>query len=122
MLGVDDRIDAASARHRDDFAHGHDEPCPVAQMREQDKADARIGLERCLVAVDQPLVRRGFGKRDTDDVDASAMFQRVTARLHAVVIEVGIKHRVTGTQPVVAGDQRLERLGRICLLYTSRCV
>ena len=58
-------------------------------------------------------MRRGFGKRDTDDVDASAMFQRVTARLHAVIIEVGIKHRVAGTQPVVAGDQRLERLGRI---------
>ena len=86
MRRIDDGIDAPRAGHGDDLPHGDDQPGAVAEMREQDEANARIGLERLLIAVDQPLMRRRFGKVDADDIDIAAVFQRTETGLHAVIV------------------------------------
>ena len=82
-------------------------------MRKQDHLDRRVGLERAAIGLDQRRVRGGFGKRDLDHAHAAPCRERLHARLHAVVIEIGVEHRVAGPEAVILEDQRLHRLGRV---------
>ncbi len=110
---IDQSIDPALARHRRDLRDRQHQPGAVAEVGEKDHPDRRIGVERGAIGFDQRRARRGLGERDLDHLDAAMPGQRIHARLHAVIVEVGVEHRVAGLEAIVLQDQHLHRLGRV---------
>ena len=85
----------------------------MAEMGEKTILIAGLASNAAHVGVDQGLACRRLRQRDLDHLYAAPSSKGFHAGLHAVVIEIGVEHRIAGLQAIVLKDQRLHRLGRV---------
>ncbi|MNM30151.1 hypothetical protein D3C81_407040 [compost metagenome] len=111
MCGIDNHIDAACTRTLGDLRHRQHQPMAVADLGQQHQLQARQARERRVVGL-QDLFAIGNDRQcNALDLHATTLLQPAHGVDHAVVVDVGVQHLVTGPQAVVAADQRQHRLG-----------
>ena len=111
VCGIDDCIHATTAGHLDDLRHRQHHAVAMADLGQQHQAQVRMSIQRGGVGIDQALMGGRFGQVDRDHLHSATVLQPFHRGDHAVVIQIGVQHRIARTQSVVAADQRLQRLG-----------
>src|SRR5207237_4467005 len=108
--GIDDNVDPAGTGKSSNLRDWKHQPGPMTEMSDQSHPDLRIRIKCRTIGFDERAPGRRLRKRDLDDLNAAQPPERFHARLHAVVVEVGVKDGIAGLQAIILEDQGSHRL------------